>query len=214
MNSEAMEELEHIIEQLCPNIDVLKTQIRQIGKALLEVTCYTYSNYFLKLNEHKLAAVYTLYLTYSRDMLRDMAMTVLTMMNSLSLWVDLFLIISAAHMLHMVERHREETLVETEIYRPSRQVRVNLSDYMKIVNVHKELILKLTNCAETYDLILSSMALAIGHMLLLTYLCSYTGNEDFDVYDHVRRVVDYAMTEESKKVLSDYYSSVTCEVCR
>ncbi|GEM_PF-6778942 len=206
-----MEELNSIIERLCSRSDILRRQVRQISRVLLEVSCYTYANYYTKLGEHKLAAVYTLYLTYSRDMLRDMAMTVAAMNSSLNVWIDMFLIISAAHMLHTIRETRESMHIHEEqaASRPHVQTVVNLSDYMKIVKLHKELLMKLTNSAETYDLILSAMTLSIGHLLLITYMCAC---QEDDEIEHIRKVIDYAMTEDSKKILSDYYSSVVCEI--
>ncbi len=208
-----MDELNSIIEQLCSRSDALKRHVRQISRVLLEVACYTYANYYTKLGEHKLAAVYTLYLTYSRDMLRDMAMTVAAMDSKLSMWTDMFLIISAAHMLHVIRETREAPLVlEESVERPRVQIVVNLSDYMRIVKVHKEMLIRLTSSAETYDLILSAMTLSVGYLLLMTYLCACQEGED--EVEHVRRVIDYAMTEDSKKILSDYYNNVVCEIGR
>ena len=193
-----------ILERLCSVNETVRRQAETIANILVDLLSYTYVNYAKKLNDELFAACYTLYLVYTPSMLRDLLLTVLTLREILPIWRDLFLIIAGAFSLYAVSSEKE---IRLEAKPVTKTAHISVSEFVELSQMYEE---TLTKLGEVESLTFSkamlkvvSYTFALSTTVLVSYLCSIDSDEDPD--EHIRRVMEYAISEESRRAMSEYY---------
>jgi len=200
-----MDNINEIICKLCVD-EELRRQARTITRMLIDLVTYTYTSNLRKINDDVLAACYTLYSIYTINMLRDVLYTVIALRDILHVWKDMFLIVSGAISLHIASLG-DNIKFET---RPTKKTaHISLREVNEVAQLYENMLVKICERElipySRLTLRLSSQIFAISTIVLLLYLCSPEVTDKDQVSEHIRRVVEYAINEESRKALSEYY---------
>ncbi len=198
-----------VIDKLCTT-ERLRRQAKLIVSLLFDLVTFTYVNNLKRLNDDILAACYTLYSVYTVNMLRDLLYVIVALRDVVHIWRDMFLIVSGALSLHMMAAGSDLGL---EARPTSKTAHISLKELNEITELYERTLARICESElipySRLTLKITSQIFALSTVILVLYLCS-TESEDADqVSEHIRRVIEYAINEGSRKALSEYYEART-----
>ncbi len=194
-----------VIDKLCTT-ECLRRQAKLIANLLFDLVTYTYINNLKKLNDDILAACYTLYSIYTVNMLRDLLYVIVALRDMVYVWRDMFLIVSGALSLHLMAASDE---VKFEARPTSKTARISLRELNEVTELYEKTLAGICERElipySRLTLRVTAQVFALSTVVFVFYICSLEGEDSDQMSEHIRRVIEYTINEDSRRALSEYY---------